>query len=67
VTPLSFDGSGRLTAGEIAAMTGERILAGASQLMKRGESTAEVFTSFLTAHFYGCYNWQSASYEITNR
>jgi hypothetical protein len=63
----TYDGSGRMTAQEIADAYGERILAGASQLMPAGAGYREVFPSFLTKRYYGTYNWQSATYEVRTR
>lgn len=64
---MNYDGSGRMTADEIARAYGERILAGGSQLMERAGRDHEVFPSFLTRRFYGHYNWQTASYEVRTR
>jgi hypothetical protein len=63
----TYDGSGRMTAQEIADAYGEGILAGASQLMSAGAEHREVFPSFLTRHYHGSYNWQSAAYEVRTR
>ena len=65
---MIYDGSGRLTADEIAATYGERIIAGAGQLDQRGgERYHEVWPSFTTRTMHGAYNWQTARYTVTNR
>jgi hypothetical protein len=64
---MRFDGSGRMTANEIANAYGERIVAGASQLMGDPGSYREVFPSFLTPSYYGYYNWQTAEYVVVTR
>jgi hypothetical protein len=67
---MNFDGSGRMTANQIADTWGERILAGSSQLMggpHEGTPYREVFPSFLTRRYYGYYNWQTAEYEVVTR
>jgi hypothetical protein len=64
---MNYDGSGRLTADEIAKTFGERIVSGSSQLMERDGRTVEVFPTFLTRRLYGAYNWQTATYKTESR
>lgn len=67
---MEFNGSGRMTAEQIADTWGERILAGGSQLMggpHEGTPYREVFPSFLTKRYHGRYNWQTAEYEVVTR
>jgi hypothetical protein len=67
---MEFNGGGRMTAQQIAEAYGERIVAGASQLMggpAEGTPYREVWPSFLTRRFHGHYNWQTAEYEVRTR
>lgn len=64
---MEFNGSGRMTAQQIADAYGERIVAGGSQLMEQAGRSAEVFPNFLTRRYHGRYNWQTAQYEVRTR